>query len=323
MNKKVQIILSIVLACTLLTACTDKTNLKKEAQVSVTKQAEMRNYSFTGTADIDLGTLPQTKDSNPITTNLLTLIEKSKLEWTGVASVDPVQLEVNLKSSSGALGIPLELPMLIKDNKLYISIPMLNKKDEYFAIDLTTLGTMAGSKTPLTPDSLKNVIQTTSTLSNLILTDIQDKWFQKSKDPITLKDGTVAKILNVEITDKNIQEISLIFQSKLPEMIDILAKSGIISTEQAEKLKQADLKSIQMRTPGILSLTIDPTGFIREQKINLTYTMKNKEGNLENRHLNVSQAYDHINQSPKFEKQTPTQIRPFEHILKFMNGIKK
>jgi hypothetical protein len=315
---KTKIIISALLLGTLLSACTEKTHYKQDVQTALTKQVEMKNYAFNGNADIELGNfIPKAKDSNPITTNLLSILQNSKLEFNGIVNTEPVQLEVDLKATPAALpGAVLELPIILKDNKLYMNIPLLSQKDEYFAIDLTKLGATADQKSPLSPDSLKNVSQVASTISNLFVGNMEEVWFKKATAVATLKDGSKASTISVEMDEKNKAALSTILQTKLPEMMTALSTSGILSAGQAESLKQLNFKNIQIESPSSLVLTMDEAGFIREQQIKLTFSMPDGTGAIASHHFFLNQSYEQINKSPKFTKAIPQKIKPFEDILK-------
>jgi hypothetical protein len=316
---KTKLILSVLMLGVLLTGCKEDTHYKEAAQASITKQAEMKNYVFAGNADIDLGNIiPQTKDGNAITSNLLSILQNSSIEFKGVANTQPVQLEVDLKATPVLLGTALDLPIILKDNKLYMNIPLLSQKDEYFSIDLTKLGTATDSKSALSPDSLKNVSQISSTISKLIMDDMQEEWFKKSKTEITLPDGSKASSLTIEVNDKNKAAISTTFQSKLPKIISTLQTSGILSKEQADKLNQTNFQSVQVEIPSSIALTTDGEGFIREQQINLTFSIKDEAGASATHHFNLKQTYDQINKNPAFTKPIPSKIKPFEDILKLL-----
>jgi hypothetical protein len=217
-NKRT-LILAAVLTFSLLTGCTDGNKLKKDVQASLTKQVEMKNYSFSGDADLDMAGLPASADSNPITSGLLAMFQTSKLEWAGVASMDPVRLEMNLKATPSGSGAALDLPMIFKDNKLYVNIPLINKKDEYFVIDPAQLSTVVGQNSILSPDSLKNVTQTTTTISTLLIANLDSKWFKQTTAPVTLKDNKKGTVITIEINDKNKQEFTAAVQAKMPEII--------------------------------------------------------------------------------------------------------
>ncbi|MEX2462440.1 MAG: hypothetical protein WD469_14265 [Paenibacillaceae bacterium] len=318
--KKTKIILSILLLGTLLAGCKEDTHYKLDAQASITKQIEMKNYVFTGNADIDLGKLiSPSKDGNAITANLIGILQNSSIDFNGVANTEPVQLEVDLKAKPVVLaGTSLDLPIILKDNKLYMNIPLLSQKDEFFEIDLTKLGSTDHPNSALTPDSLKNISQISSSLSKLIVDDMQEAWFKKSKDVLTLQDGSKATLLTIVVDDKNKAALSAIFQEKLPKIISTLQTSGILSTEQAEKINQNNFPSIQIEIPSSIALTIDEAGFIREQQIKLTFSIKDAAGATATHHLNLKQTYDQINKNPAFTKEVSAKIKPFEDILKLL-----
>ena len=319
MNKP-KIILSVLLLAALLTGCKEETHYKLDAQTSITKQIEMKNYVFTGNADIDLGNLiPPAEDGNAITANLLGILQNSSIQFKGVANTNPVQLEVDLKATPVVLaGASFDLPIILKDNKLYMNIPLLSQKDEFFAIDLTKLGSTENSKSTLTPDSLKNISQISSTISKLIMDDMQEEWFKKSKDGLVLVDGSKASTLTIDADEKNKAILSTIFQAKLPKIISTLQTSGIITAEQTAKLNQNNYQSVQIEMPSSIALTMDESGFIREQAIKLTFSIKDAAGKTATHHLNLKQTYDQINKNPAFTKEIPTKIKPFEDILKLL-----
>ncbi len=322
MNKP-KIILSVLLLSIALTGCKEETHYKLDAQTSIAKQAEMKNYVFTGKADIDLGNIiPQSKDSNVITANLLGILQNSSIEFKGVASTEPVQLEVDLKATPVVLGAALDLPILLKDNKLYLNIPLLSLKDEYFEIDLTKLGSTTNANSALSPAALKNVSQISSAIAKLIMDDMQEEWFKKSKNELTLADGSKATTLTIEVDEKNKATLSTLFQSKLPQIITTLQTSGILSKGQAEELNQTDFKSVQLDIPSSILLTTDETGFIREQQINLAFSLKDAAGTEAKHHLNLKQTYDQINKNPAFTKEIPTKLKPCDDILKLLAPTK-
>jgi hypothetical protein len=317
---KTKIILSVLLLSALLTGCKEQTHYKQDAQAALTKQTEMKNYAFAGNTDIDLGNLiPQTKDNNPITSNLIGILQNSSLEFKGVANTEPVRLEVDLKAKPAVLtGAAIDLPIILKDNKLYLNIPLLSQKDEYFSIDLTKLGSANDPKSPLSPDSLKNASQIAASISNLIMGDIQEAWIKKSKDVLTLPDGSKAATLTIEADDKNKAALSATFQAKLPEIVNTLQKNGILSADQATKLKENNFQSVQIEVPSSIVLTIDEAGFIREQQVKLTFSIKDAAGTAAAHHLNFKITYDQINKNPAFTKVIPAKIKPFEDILKLL-----
>jgi hypothetical protein len=316
---KTKIILSVLLLGVLLTGCKEETHYKQDAQASITKQTEMKNYVFNGKADIDLGNIiSQTKDGNVITANLLVILQNSIIEFKGVANTEPVQLEVDLKATPVIIGTALDLPIILKDNKLYMNIPLLSQKDEYFAIDLTKLGTATDPKSALSPDSLKNISQISSSISKLIIDGMQEEWFKRSKNELKLPDGSKATTLAIEADDKNKAALSTSLRSMLPKIINILQTNGILSKGQADKLNQTNFQTVQIEIPSSISFIIDGDGFIREQQVKLTFSIKDETGTTATHHLNLTQAYDQINKNPAFNKDIPSKLKPFEDILKLL-----
>jgi hypothetical protein len=147
---------------------------------------------------------------------------------------------------------------------------------------------------------------------------MQEEWFNKSKTGLTLSDGSKASTLTIEVNDKNKAALSTAFQSKLPKMINTLQINGILSKGQADKLNQTNFQSVQIETPSSIALTIDESGFIREQQINLTFSIKDESGTITAHHINLKQTYDQINKNPAFTKPIPSKIKPFEDILKLL-----
>ena len=77
------------------------------------------------------------KSANPLTNGLLSLIRESTITWKGISNVDPLQFQTDLRITPKGSTSPIDIPILIKDSKLYFNMPALNKTaDEYYAIDL-------------------------------------------------------------------------------------------------------------------------------------------------------------------------------------------
>jgi len=321
-NKLRPLVLAAVLACAgaLAAGCSDDgAALKKSVLDSLNKQTEMKAYAFSGTADLNIGTLPAAADANPIASSLLGMIQNSKLEWSGTATTDPVRLEASLKSTPAGSSAGLELPLILNDNKLYVNFPLINKKDEYFLIDLAKLSVMSGQNNTLSAESLKQATQTASSVSSVLIEDLNAKWFDKSKEAAAFPDGTKGTVIQIEITNKNKKEITDAMRAKLPEMIDKLAAGGFVSKDQTVKLKEEAL-TVSVEAPGKLAFAIDEQGFAREQQIEISYTQAGKDGLPVKRHLNLLQKADGINQEPKFVKDIPSQVKPFEDVLRLLLG---
>lgn len=316
--KKRTIALAALLALGVMAAaCTDGNKLKDEVQQSLGKQAEMKSYSFAGTAVLDLGTNPAQASANPVAASLSGMFTNGKLEWSGVAATAPVRMDIDLKATPSGSSAAIDMPMMFKDNKLFLHIPLLNKNDEYFSVDLAELTAMSKQSNTVSPESFKQITKLSSDVAALALIDIQSKWFKKAEN-VTLQDGSQATVIKLDITDKNKQEISEAVKAKLPEIIDALKAGGVLRPEQADKMKQSGAASFALDAPGMLSVTIDGSGFIREQRLHAQYTVAGVDSKKQIRKIDWSQTYNDINQPPKFAKEEPKQVRSLIDILKLL-----
>ncbi|WP_438446285.1 hypothetical protein [Gorillibacterium sp. sgz5001074] len=316
-KRKSTLLLAVLMTASLTAAgCSEENHAKERMDQALTKQAEMKSYSFTGNADLNLEMPSQKEGSNPMTSALLTMFMKGKLEWNGAASTDPVRFETDLKSTPAGSAAALELPVLFKDNKLFLHIPMLNKDGEYYSVDMAELAKLSGQANPMSPDSLKNISKTMSDAAKLAISDVNPKWFAES-DAGALKDGTKAVSYRLDITDKNRKEITDALKAKWPQLADTLKSSGIFTGSQAEEWK-AQSATLDVKAPGSIEIKVDSAGFIREQNVSLSLSYQGKDGKGHSSSFRVAQAYNDVNQSPKFQKEEPKNARPLSEILKLI-----
>lgn len=306
----------LISAAVASSGCSDDNKAKASLEQALAKQAEMKTYSFAGSADLKIE-LPEPKAAqNPLTSALLHMLLQSKLEWSGAASSDPVRFQADIKSTPAGSQSALELPVILKDNKLYLHLPMLNKAEEYFSMDMTELAKLSGQANPLSPDSLKNITKTASEAARLAISDVDPKWFKQSGGA-ALKDGTQATVYRLDITDKNRDAVQAALKAKLPQLADQLKASGLLTQAQADEWKSRS-GTFALKGPGTLSVAVDEAGFIREQTINLALSYQGSDGKEHTSSFQLSQTYDGINQEPKWTRDEPKNARPLGDILKLL-----
>ncbi|MDR6880142.1 hypothetical protein [Bacillus sp. 3255] len=321
MSKK-WITLTAVTAISLLslTACTDNTKVKEAFEQSLNKQKEMKSYTFEGSTTLAIGDA-LFKGSNPLTNGLLSFVKESTIEWKGIAGLNPIQYQTDMKITPKGSSSPIEIPILIKDSKMYFNMPALNKTpDEYYAVDLQQLS--QNSKSPLTPDTLANTSQLSSALATLVFNGIDAKWYNEAKEPVKLKDGSTAKSISVEVTSKNEKDINTLFQSKLPEFISNLQNNGFLTSDKAELLKKSQPGTAQIKAPSKMAVAVDEAGFIRDQTLDLVFQLT-VDGKVQDNHIVLHQTYDAINQSTPLTKEVPKNVKSFDEILKLIAPPKK
>lgn len=322
-NRRISsVVLSAATAAVLLAGCTDTDKTKEQAQAALAKQAEMKQFAFSGQADVNLGIASSASNgasSNAALSSLTALFSKSKWTWTGSFAAEPLRMEADYKVSPGGSSQALSLPMIVKDNLLYLSIPYLNKEGEYFSFDMKRLGAN-GQQGTLPVEGLKNTNTAASRVASLLIEDAESKWFKKAKEPITLKDGKEGTSLRLDITDKNREALSAKLKTRLPEIAGILQENGILTAQQAEKLKANLAQNFEITGPGEVAVVTDDTGFVRELKIDLDFRSGSAPAD---RHILYGQAFDAINQTPPFTKDVPKDARSFDEVLKLLAPAKK
>jgi hypothetical protein len=329
MRKRVvsTVLFSIVIALIAIVtaACSDGKKLKQEVQAALTKQQEAKNYRFSGKADMNFDAVWFTSGKNPLTAGLLSMVTQGKLTWSGTASTDPVQLEADIHLKPSGYEQSIELPMMIKDNKMYVHIPMINPADEYFVIDMDRLNT-ENSTNPLSPDSLRNAGEASTDIVSHLVESIHPKWFKLSK---TSDNDKKLRSIIIEVNENNIQELAAGFYDKFPVIAEELKSKGLISAEAAGQIKlrvdankketlDKTLRSITANKPGFISFTINEQGFITEKQIDLTYSIETDTG-AKTSTIRLYSSLDEINQKPSFTKPIPTNVKSFEDILNFLN----
>lgn len=306
------IALALTATAILSTGCTGNKGESKEAFLqALAKQSEVKQYTYSGTADLDIGLPAPAAASKEATAGLISMFSKSKWSWTGATQENPYRMEGSYTLASGDASFTF--PLIYKDDLLYLSIPLLSKQDEYYSFDLKK------QKAASTGAGLQGVNTAVSGALTTIVTDFEEGWFKKSKEPVKLKDGTEATLLRVEITEKNRNAITEKAKQQLGAVIDNLSTQGLLSAEQATRLKGEDAKRFALKA-GELAVAVDASGFIREQTIKFDYSADGSDTAEQQRHFHYSQAFDGINQAPEFKLDTPKNVKPFDDVLKLLTA---
>lgn len=316
-NSKLLVLSSVLALAVTAAGCTEDNKTKELMTQALVKQQEMKAYSFTGTADLNLAAPAAAQGQNPITGSIIGMLTKGQLQWSGVSSLEPVRLEAAIKSTPAGSGSSLELPVILKDNKLYLHIPVLNKQDEFYSIDMKELGQLSGQSNPVAADSLKSINKTAADSLQLLIADIDPKWFSKPESVTLKKDGSKATLYRLNITEKNSKELADSIRSKLPQIQELVRNAGLVTPGQTAA-PDATSASFELKAPGKVEAVVDETGFIREQTLQLTYQATGADGAAHTNSIAITQAYDDINQAPKFTQEEPKNVRSLSEILKLL-----
>jgi len=305
-------LLAVSMAIALSAGCSDHDGkeYKQSIQTALSKQVDIISYEFSGSGNLaQVGSL---LSHDTLTQSIFGLFTSDRLEWEGKATLDPVRMEISISPVSGSSDNPISWPMLLKDNKLYMQMPMMNTKD-YFMVDLGELSTITGQTSPLSANSIRQISQTLSESLGLAVSEIEPKWFEQTE--IQLEDGSKARQIRIDIHEKNSAELSKAIGGQLPEIADKLLAGGLIGAEQAAKWKQ-DSAGFTLRAPGFVAFAIDEAGFIRQQTIELTYSMGGKDQTIA-----FNQSFDRINEEPAFSMAEPENAHSLTDLLKLIPSL--
>lgn len=293
----------------LITGCTDSKQLKTDLLQAVTKQEQVKSYQFKGSIELQADTSLFGGQISPFTATLFAFLNDSKINYSGQTALEPSQLEAmfNITPTGGS---NIDIPVLIKDNKLFFQIPALNKVDEYMMFPITSKPNTAVDST----ESLKNTGHLASTLNEQLLNPMNSEWLTASKDPVTLADGTTAKQITLDINSKNEQAFNDHWNQAIPGFMELLKSNGLASDASLDGW-QATLKQIHILAPSSLQFSIDNQGFIHEQQWNLTFTAN---GSSNTNHLLWTQSLSELNKPPVFTKEAPAKQKSLEELLKLI-----
>jgi hypothetical protein len=310
---KVPVRASLLLSASLIlfiTGCTDYKQLKADLLQAVNKQEEIKSYRFTGTIELkaDASLLGQ---ASPFAAALFAILKESKIEYSGISALEPSRLETNLKVTPTG-GSAIDIPVLIKDSKLYFHMPALNKVDEYMMLPIQAR--QPGAEQTGNTEPLKNTGHLSAALNQQLLNGIDPKWLQPSKEAVTLADGTTAKRITLDINEKNEQAFAEHWKKSLPGFIELLQTNGLASGTSLEAWNAA-LQKVNFQAPTSVDMLIDNEGFIHEQRWNISFT---SGSSTKDNHILWTQSLTEINQNPAFTKDIPAKQKSLDELLKLI-----
>lgn len=298
-----------------LAGCTDRDGkqAKEEALQALRQQAGLQSYTFEGRATLQLGETFAIAPGNPLTGALIGSLATSTLGWTGTAAVSPPRLEAKLNIAPKA-GAPLpEMPILLKDNKLYLQIPYLNPKNEYLSMDVSRQA-----------PGLAQSSQSFAKLAETLVHGLDAKWF-KFEAPTSAESAVGVKAwYTVAFVDSNVKAISDALQRSLTEGAARLQDSGLLPAPQADALKASlSRKQVKVQPPGRIRLAVGPDGFVQELALDLSYVLEEAGQSGPVQSLQLTNKWGHRNESPVFTQDVPAQAKPLDQLLNLFSSPAK
>ncbi len=319
----------LILACLVaisMTGCVNREQLKNDLTVALKGHAEIQSYSFSGTARLNMNTADSPTGISPISAGLAQLLMNSELVWNGVASLDPLQLEVDLTLVPDGSGHVYEIPLLIQNNMMYIHIPTLNSENQYMAIDFAALSELTGKSDTISAQ-LGLAGQLFSEIGSTFVSAMDPKFFESSELEGEIAGREITATIKPEQADEAVQ----IWFNAMPRILDQLTNASYFTTDAATSWKQAMSQDKQaywlehegavvLREPAVLSASVDTDGFIRQLSMKAALTLQGEQQASKDWTLETTSYYDDINALPVFTKEIPEQPLPFTEILKVMTS---
>lgn len=295
------------------TGCTDNAALKQEMLQAAAKQEQIASYRFNGSLELHAdSSLLGAGQTSPMTIALFSLLKDSKLDYSGLTSLEPARMESDVKVTPAG-GSAIDIPILIKDSKLYFHMPPLNQPDEYMMLPIPS--SQAGAASGANADSLKNTGKLTSELSQKLWEGIDPKWLSTAKEPVTLPGGDTGKKIVLTVDKKNEKAFSDYWTASAPSLMELLKTNGLVQAGPAADAWTTALKQIVWSAPSTVEWVVDSQGFIREQRWDVKFHIGAS--------TNVSrviwdQTLSELNQTPPFTKEAPAKQKSLDQLLKLV-----
>ncbi|MBP2439346.1 hypothetical protein J3A68_001434 [Paenibacillus sp. PvP052] len=194
---------------------------------------------------------------------MLGLFKDSTIRYDGIVSMaEPIRMEATFTITPKGAASPIELPILLKDNKMYLHLPAVNQTDEYMMLPLEIM-----------PGTLNQTAGLASGINVKLLEGIDPEWLEPGSKDVALSTGEPAKRISLAVNENNRSEVSTHFSAFLPGLLNDLMTGGLISADQTESIK-ALTQRWRMTAPASISTLIDEQGFNREQSGRLSFTDK-------------------------------------------------
>ncbi|WP_159883906.1 hypothetical protein [Paenibacillus puerhi] len=288
-------------AVLLISGCTDRKQLKEDWVQAAAKQEQITSYQFSGEADVQLDA-SIFQGAQPLTAAMLSAFKEGKLTYQGKSSLnDPVQAEADFTFTPKGSNQGWELPILLKDNKMYAHLPIINKTDEYLSVPLEQ-----------NAERLKHTGRLSSAVSAKLLQELEPGWLEPGSKDEKLASGEAAQRITLQLTEKNQKQVSAYLIKILPSLLEEGITSGLLSETQAASWKAA-LAPAQIVAPSTLDIWIDDKGFIRQQKGDIRLSLK-EGGPIHS--IAWTHRIDGVNEVQAFIKEIPKLTKPLADILK-------
>jgi hypothetical protein len=326
MKRTLSLLIISLFLIAITAGCMDRSQVKQDFTAALAKHTDMQTYSFSGSAQIEIHPSDLETPSKSLSADLIQLLMNRTITWEGIAATSPLQLEATIHLAASGPSTPYEIPLLIKDNMMYIHIPMLNSENQYMEIDFVKLNEITGKSNNTTMEQIGLAGQLFTGLVDTIVGSIDPKYFSEHK--LEQQAGNRELIATIK-TDQTETAVKLWLDSA-PLIMDQLVNAGYMpdftaslgtpsASDDPQKQLEAYKNEIELHKPVIFSTIIDDQGFMRELKLNVDMTRTKTDVQAARQwKIDILSKYDDINQAPAFKRDIPEDVLPFTELLKVM-----
>ncbi len=316
MKMKLIVWVLILLSLVFTTSCNQPEEIKNMVLHAIEKQTEIKSYHFEGSAQIDIDHSLFT-NKQTLAKELMQLINKSTLTWSGFAQTQPNLIEMDLKITPMGSTTAMEIPVMMTSEHIYIQLPGINSIGEYTQINIPAEKDNQANSTDLESSVSNSASHIIFALTSILYREAPADWFKLSDMLATTDTEVVAQHITIEHQDPTNRTFTDGFQTPLIPYRDLLAFTGLISDGSSNGT--VNLRQLSWSTPSKMVIDIDPQGFISQQTIDVSLALPNEQAENKIIRLKYQQTYDQINQPPSFTKKIPKQILIWDDLLANIN----
>lgn len=245
--------------------------------------------------------------------------------WSGAVYREPLRLEADMRfpvRAEDASGQPdaQTMPLLIQDNKLYVSVPMLNEPDEYLSVDLAS-DTASG---PVPLAALHAAADAIDELATSLVSAVDPEWVRLAEPQrgAAVETGEAADAavgpfdIAVIVTEDNAERLEAAFREGWSAWT-----ASFASSLGGSAALVPDGVDFDLAPGGTILVSIDDAGFVASQSVDLAFLQAaDGEGDapVEIGHLAYRAARSEIGGTPSMTKEVPASTLPFDHVLRFL-----
>ncbi len=259
------------------------------------------NYRFEGSITAaDGGRTPSASGA------LLPTIEGG-IAWSGVLYREPARLEADVRVGANGGEGARTFPMLAQDGLFYISVPPVNKPDEYFVIDLAKART---ENDPLPIEPLLNAADAFDDLARTLVARIAPEWVRAAE-----ADAPASPLrFVVDVTDENAEPVAAAVREAYADW------AASLPPELGANAFGLSDESLRLLPGGTIVIALDEAGYVVDQRVELPFADGTATANEADSSATFSYAFrlTEPNGSPDMTRSVPENVIPFENVLAFL-----